>query len=606
MLKYLRVGNKRIKVLWWTLIIVTVVTFVGGFVFLLGAGLNSSTNARSRGDVGTVDGAGISRVEYANALNDQTVAFQRQSGSDPSSEEQRDLGTQAWRMLVTQKLVGARAKALGLKAYDREVVLALQSNPPAALADAPAFKTDGKFDPNKYVAALRDPKNNWAPFEEMTRQQLPVRKLQERLVASLKLSEPELRAAYRDRFEKVGITVVQVPPAGQQAPAPSDADLERLFQRYKGRFASGPRTQLEVLQIPIKFKPEEIRSAQEQAQGLADRARRGEDFAGLARDYSEGPGAAKGGEINRVFQPHEFGQVLEAKMAALPKGGISDPFPDGPYWVVLKVLDRIPDPVSSLPNMRVAQIAIRVRPGESSLRDQTDAAKKIRDRAVHIGLGKAAAENGFSTSKTGFYDYSAAPPELQSAAAAADWGLSAKVGAVSDVVPSSDALTIVQVAAQRPSGAPPKEEIAEPLRQLAQVEARVAMAKPVAAKVAEGLQKGLPLEAAAKAAGLTPFTVESMSRAQPDPRFGTVPEVVGAAFGTPVGRTIGPLETLGGWYFVRVNQHAPADSAAFDQLKAQITQEIITKRQQAFFAAWVAGLRAKAVVKDFRADAQQQ
>jgi peptidyl-prolyl cis-trans isomerase D len=432
-----------------------------------------------------------------------------------------------------------------------------------------------------------------------------VRKLQERLVASLKLSEPELRAAYRDRFEKVGLTVVQVPPAGQQAPAPSDADLERLYQRYKGRFASGPRTQLEVLQIPIRFNKDEIRSAQEQAQGLADRARRGEDFAALARDYSEGPGAAKGGEISRVFQPHEFGQALEAKMAALPKGGISDPFPDGPYWVVLKVLDRIPDPVSSVPNMRVAQIAIRVRPAESSLRDQSDAAKKIRDRAVHIGLGKAAAENGLSTSKTGFYDYSAAPPELAAVAEAADWGLSAKVGAVSDVVVTSDALTIVQVAQQRPAGAPPKAEITEELRQLGQVEARVRLAKAKADQVSQGLQKGLTLELAAKAAGLAPFTVEPMSRAQPDSHFGTVPEVVGMAFGTPVGRTAGPIETLGGWYFVRVNQHAPADSAAYDQLKAQITQEIVTKRQQAFFAAWVADLRAKANVKDYRAENQQ-
>src|SRR5437867_592263 len=310
MLKYLRMGSKRTKMIWWVLIVLTVVTFVGGFVFLLGAGLNSATSARTRGDVGTVDGAGISRVEYANALTDQTAAFQRQTGADPSAEEQRDLGTQAWRMLVTQKLLGAKARAVGLKVYDREVVLALQSNPPSALADAQAFKTDGKFDPNKYVAALRDPKNNWAPFEEMTRQQLPVRKLQERLVASLKLSEPELRAAYRDRFEKVGVTVVQVPPVQKPAPAPSEADLDRLYQRYKGRFASGPRTQLEVLQIPISFKQEEIRSAQEQAQALADRARRGEDFAALARDYSEGPGAAKGGEVSRVFQPHEFGQAL--------------------------------------------------------------------------------------------------------------------------------------------------------------------------------------------------------------------------------------------------------------------------------------------------------
>jgi len=40
MLRFLRMGNKRTKTIWWVLIIVTVATFVGGFVFLLGAGFD--------------------------------------------------------------------------------------------------------------------------------------------------------------------------------------------------------------------------------------------------------------------------------------------------------------------------------------------------------------------------------------------------------------------------------------------------------------------------------------------------------------------------------------------------------------------------------------
>jgi parvulin-like peptidyl-prolyl isomerase len=599
MLKYLRMGNKRTKVIWWVLIAITVVTFV----FLFGTGVETMGGARTRGDLGTVNGAGISRVDYQNSLNVQRDAFRRQIGADPSPEEERALETQAWRTLVTQHLLGAEARKLGLRVYDREVVLALQSSPPPELAAAPAFQTDGKFDPDKYVAALRDPGNNWAPFEERVRRELPVRKLQERLVASLKLSEPELRGAYRDRFERVGVTVLQLPPSQQpNVPAPSEADVDRVYQQHQGRFASGPRTQLEVLQIPMRFSAEEIRSAREQAQGLADRARRGEDFAALARDYSEGPGASKGGEINRVFQPHEFGQAHEAQMAALPKGGISDPFQDGPYWVVVKVLDRIPDPLSAVSNLRVAQIAIRIRPGENSLREQYQVARKLRDRAARVGLGKAAAENGLATTRTGFYDYNSPPQQLSTAGEAADWGLSAKPGAVSRVVEGPQEFTIVQVAAQRPAGVPPKEEIAEQLRQLAQVETRVAMVKATALQVAQAIAKGTRLEDAAKAVGLPAFVVESMSRAQPDQRLGMVPEVMGAAFGAPVGRAVGPIETLAGWYIIRVDKRVPADPAAYDQLKGQLTQDIINRRQQSFFAAWVAELRSKARVQDFRGD----
>ena len=599
MLQFLRMGNKRTKLIWWFLTVTVIGGFLIGFVAIAAF---MHEGPKSVGGVGSVNGRPITRVEYQNAINEQREAFTRQSGAEPDADEQRVLETQAWHVLVGQRVMNDLARQLGLDGSDREVVLALQSAPPQVLLTAPAFQTNGKFDPGKYVSALRDPNNNWAPFEAMVRNQLPLRKLQERLVASLKLSEPELREAYRDRYEKVGVTVLQIPPSQQPNVAvPSEADVARMYEHYKGRFASGPRTQVEVLQVPMRYSPDEVRAARETAQGLVDRARRGEDFATLARDYSEGPGAAKGGEVNRVFQPHEFGP-LEAAMAALPKGGISDPFQDGPFWVVLKVLDRITDPVSPVPNLRVAQIAIRVRSGETSRQEQYQRVKKIRDRAAGVGLGKAAAEAGLATAKSDFFDFSAPPPQLANAPAASDWALSNRPGAVSPVFAELAEFTIVQVAEQKPGGPPPQAEIAEQLRQLAQVETRVNLTKPTADRVGQMVAGGQKLEPAAKAIGLTTYTVESMSRAQPDPRLNILPEVVGAAFAAAPGQTIGPIQTLGGWYFLRVDKKLPADPAAFEQLKAQITQDIITRRQQRFFAAWLTELRARTKVQDYRAE----
>jgi hypothetical protein len=103
-------GNKRTKTLWWILIIVTVVTFLGGFVFLVGVGLDTSLSARSRGDLGTINGARITRTDFASALGEQRQAFLQQTGSDPDAEESRALETQAWRGLVTQQLLNAEAR----------------------------------------------------------------------------------------------------------------------------------------------------------------------------------------------------------------------------------------------------------------------------------------------------------------------------------------------------------------------------------------------------------------------------------------------------------------------------------------------------------------
>ena len=77
MLRVLRSGNKRIKALWWAIAIVTVATFIGGFIFLFGAGLNPTQRARTSGAIGTVNGQPITRTEWANALTDQRTLFQR-------------------------------------------------------------------------------------------------------------------------------------------------------------------------------------------------------------------------------------------------------------------------------------------------------------------------------------------------------------------------------------------------------------------------------------------------------------------------------------------------------------------------------------------------
>jgi len=83
---------------------------------------------------------------------------------------------------------------------------------------------------------------------------------------------------------------VQVPASTDPSlPAPSAADLQRAYDTNKGRFVSGLRVQLEVLIVPHQYSAEDTRTAKQLATSLVDRARHGEDFAQLARDYSEGP-----------------------------------------------------------------------------------------------------------------------------------------------------------------------------------------------------------------------------------------------------------------------------------------------------------------------------
>ena len=603
MLRFLRGASKRTKTIWWVLIFVTVVTFLGGFVFLLGAGLDSSYRARASGAAGTVNGQAISRTDFQNALDDQRASYKRQYGSDPGDRDLKVVEVQAWRSLVAQRLMTEQARALGLSAHDREVVLTLQTSPPAALASAPVFQTNGKFDASKYQAALRDPNNNWGPFEDLIRRQLPMRKLQERLLSSVKLSEPELKQAFRDRFERVSATLIQIPPDNPaNPPSPSEAEMDRAYQKHKSRFVAGPRAQLEVLLVPKKYGAEELRAARELAQSLVNRARKGEDFASLARDYSEGPGADKGGVIDRVLQLSDFGTELAPKIAALDTGGVSDPLQERGRFIIFKVLEKAPAAPGGMPGYKVAQVVIKVRPNDTAMRDQFDEMVKISKQAARGGLGKAAAAKGLATATTAFYDLNNPPTELYEAPEAADWGLVAKQGEVSPVFDGIDDYVVIQVAAQSPGGPLPRQEVTAQLRQLAQLEAAVERSRPKADAISKAMAGGQTLEQPAQGAGLTPVTVAGMSRAQPDPHLNGAPEVVGALFAAHPGQVMGPVRAVNGWYFARLDQSTPADSAMFEQVRGQISSDLLQRRQQSVFNNYLNQLRAKAKIKYLRYD----
>src|SRR5262245_20902688 len=129
MLKYLRMGNKRIKIVWWTLIVITIVTFV----FLFGAGFGSGPQNQVAGALGTVNGRPITLEDYRIAVSEQRSQYMQRTQTDPGEAETRMLEVQAWRPLVTQALLDQQARKLGLKPTDREVVITLQSAPPQAL-----------------------------------------------------------------------------------------------------------------------------------------------------------------------------------------------------------------------------------------------------------------------------------------------------------------------------------------------------------------------------------------------------------------------------------------------------------------------------------------
>jgi peptidyl-prolyl cis-trans isomerase SurA len=93
----------------------------------------------------------------------------------------------------------------------------------------------------------------------------------------------------------------------------------------------------------ILVRPSEIMTsdqARDLVASLKDRAEGGEDFATLAREFSEDIGsAAEGGDLGWT-NPGQMVPEFEAAMAATAVGELSDPVQSQFGWHLLEVMDR--------------------------------------------------------------------------------------------------------------------------------------------------------------------------------------------------------------------------------------------------------------------------
>ena len=137
----------------------------------------------------------------------------------------------------------------------------------------------------------------------------------------------------------------------------------------------------------ILIKPSEIRSdaATEQlAEKLYERIKNGEDFATLAKSFSEDPGSAlNGGDLNWI-DPNALVPEFREVMANTPQGKLSKPFQTQYGWHVLEVLGRRATDSTNQAREQQAMTVLRNRKYDEELQTWL---RQIRDEAyVEIKL----------------------------------------------------------------------------------------------------------------------------------------------------------------------------------------------------------------------------
>jgi peptidyl-prolyl cis-trans isomerase SurA len=184
-------------------------------------------------------------------------------------------------------------------------------------------------------------------------------------------------------------------PIGDVTPparTPGGFIILKLLEKRGGQGQAQMRDEVHVRHILIK--PSEIRSEDETrrlAQKLYERIKDGEDFAELAKSFSEDPGSAlNGGDLNWV-DPNSLVPEFRQVMNDTPQGELSKPFKTQYGWHVLEVLGRRATDATNQARDQQALMVLRNRKYDEELQNWL---RQIRDEAyVEIKLpGVAQAE----------------------------------------------------------------------------------------------------------------------------------------------------------------------------------------------------------------------
>ena len=165
----------------------------------------------------------------------------------------------------------------------------------------------------------------------------------------------------------------------------NDLEVDQFIQEQQG---SNDLATLELnlaqilVPVPEGANEAQVMALQARAQRALERARAGEDFARLVREYSDAPGAAASGGQMGLRPADRYPQLFINATLSLPEGGISGVVRSGAGFHILKVVEKRQ---AGMPGVSVTQSRARhilLRPGpqlsESAARERlADFRKRI-------------------------------------------------------------------------------------------------------------------------------------------------------------------------------------------------------------------------------------
>ncbi len=616
----------------WTKALFLVIALV--FVFF---GVGSFGDDAQVQIIVTVDDAPITLQEFQRAYRNVEANYREiyKERFTPELAQQMNLRQQTLDQLVDTKLWAKEARRIGFRASDEDVR--------QEIATSSTFHSYGSFSPDRYRRLLRYLRMTPQEFEEQQRNRLVIERFQKFIDGSIRATDYEIEELFRFEQEEVNLAFLKIASADlvdlvtiaeQQVRefytnntesfripervrlhyvsyAPEDFESDAsvsedevldFYNTHKDdRFTEEKQVQARHILFSLADGVSDERKAdtRSMAQGILERARKGEGFAALAEEYSQDTGTASNGGDLGLFGRGRMVKPFEEAAFDMEVGQVSDLVETTFGFHIIKVEAIQPERIKPL-----EEVADTVTEELLERKSRAIAEKRAREDRKNIADGTTllqfAESVGLEAKETPLVNQNETIPGLGRRPKLVETAFGQSPGQISDPIQVDNTWFLVSLTERVPSRIPAFTTVQEEVEERYRSEQAERLAQEKADKLLTKLKETKDLASLAKAEALTVEETGAFARRGGYiPKIGVVPDLKTEAFRlTPEAPVASKSYTWGGNTFVAVlKEYIPADPEQLEEQRDDLRQSLLQRKRTAAYQELTKYLKERAKIE---------
>lgn len=606
------------------------------FVFAFGMGQFSGKNDPA---IAYINDTPISTQEFMRVYR-QTADYLKQQNQNLDSDyfQSPEFKQMILGRLINSYVLREEAEKLGLSFSNAELYNAISS--------IPFFHSqNGTFDRNIYQAYLRSNHQTPATFEHDQKISHLIQKLQsyvtipakpteaeakdifkwaasqvkaeyvefpaEDYLSGVKVSDKEIEDFYKnnqDRFtvpETATISYLEFTPKEMaKYEKVTDDEIKQYYEAYKDNYKQDAQVKASHILIGVdQNAPEsEVKKAEAKIEKIYAKAKKGQDFAKLAKKYSEGPSSAVGGELG-WFDKKSMVKPFADEAFSMNPGDISAPVRTRFGFHIIKVEDKKAAGTKSLADVK-SEIHSTIAEDKSAgtIHEKLDNA--IDMAASNMKLDKIADEIGIVVKKAEQATEESLKSDFGMKPEAAAKVFNLALNAVSEIpVAIDNGYIIVEKTKDTPSFVKPLPEVKDSIVTLLKNQNAMKAAKAAAALVLGKLTDKKTAAAENDKIAADIKSTDAFGRNGYIPDLGMNKRLVDDTFNARNKSWMNQLyEVQNGYVIARLDERIAPKEELWEQQKDVILNSLEREQQNQILNSFVTELRKNTEIKISRPD----